>query len=256
MQQVILTYDGSFEGFLTCVFVAYEQKLQVVGMCTSVNHSAGLFPENMEVLTECHKAERVWDALKKKTSGRGLKAIQWAFLSELEHVELELSEMIRYIFSRAGQVDSDYSHPAVLKITQTAKKVAREKHRMEAFIRFKLTKDNIYFSKVEPDFNVLPLIAKHFKDRYADQKWIIYDLKRNYGISYDLAEITFMTMELDVAFKPEETASEYFDAEEIKFQQLWRSYFDSVNIQSRKNSKLHLQHLPKRYWKYLTEKNL
>lgn len=45
----------------------------------------------------------------------------------------------------------------VLKVAQTAKKVGRKKHRMEAFVRFQLTKDNIYFVNIEPNFNVLPL---------------------------------------------------------------------------------------------------
>lgn len=75
---------------------------------------------------------------------------------------------------------------AVLKAAQTVKKVGREKHRMEAFVRFRLTRGGIYFAAIEPDFNVLPLINSHFKSRYADQKWIIYDLKRNFGIAYDL----------------------------------------------------------------------
>ncbi|MGK4566274.1 DUF4130 domain-containing protein [Flavobacterium sp. 3HN19-14] len=35
---------------------------------------------------------------------------------------------------------------------------------------------------------------------------------------------------------------------------LWNDYFKSTNIPARKNMKLHLQHVPKRYWKYLTEK--
>ncbi|HCV81945.1 MAG TPA: DNA metabolism protein, partial [Zunongwangia profunda] len=43
---------------------------------------------------------------------------------------------------------------------------------------------------------------------------------------------------------------------EISFQKLWKSYFESTNIKSRKNTKLHLQHVPKRYWKYLTEKTI
>ncbi|MGY0039832.1 DUF4130 domain-containing protein [Pedobacter sp. NJ-S-72] len=35
---------------------------------------------------------------------------------------------------------------------------------------------------------------------------------------------------------------------------LWKDYFKSTNIAARKNTKLHIQHVPKRYWKYLTEK--
>ena len=38
------------------------------------------------------------------------------------------------------------------------------------------------------------------------------------------------------------------------YQQLWCTYFDSVNITARKNMKLYIQHMPKRYWRYLTEK--
>ena len=32
----------------------------------------------------------------------------------------------------------------------------------------------------------LPMLIKHFRNRYADQKWIIYDVKRGYGLHYDL----------------------------------------------------------------------
>ena len=35
---------------------------------------------------------------------------------------------------------------------------------------------------------------------------------------------------------------------------MWKDYFDSTNIKERKNMKLHIRHVPKRYWKYLSEK--
>ncbi len=59
---------------------------------------------------------------------------------------------------------------------------------MEAFVRFQLIKDGLYYATVQPDYNVLPLILKHFKDRYADQRWLIYDTLRKYGILYDLEQ--------------------------------------------------------------------
>ena len=45
-----------------------------------------------------------------------------------------------------------------------------------------------------------------------------------------------------------------YDEQEDLYQSLWQTYFDSVNIKARKNMKLHIQHMPKRYWKYLIEK--
>ena len=60
---------------------------------------------------------------------------------------------------------------------------------MEAFVRFKKTTDGLFLSLVRPDFNVLPLIQPHFKRRYQDQRWLIYDEQRKYGLYYDLHEI-------------------------------------------------------------------
>ena len=161
---------------------------------------------------------------------------------------------IQYVFRSSSTIEHDYSHPAVLTITETAVKVGREKHRMEAFVRFQLTKDNLYYATIQPDFNVLPLILNHFEKRYADQRWMIYDIRRRYGIYYDLTTTEFVEMNfldgldngknIDVAIAEGETL----------YQQLWQQYFSSVNIAARKNMKLHIQHMPKRYWKFLTEK--
>ena len=256
-QQAILKYDGSMKGFLSCVFTAYEEKLKLVDIQPPCQQLAQqLFEEAREVITEPEKAKRVWTSLKKKASSAGLRDLKWAFLSELPGMEMHMFRMIRYILAEKVPVDRDFSHPAVLKVAQAAKKVGREKHRMEAFVRFRLTKDEIYFAAIEPDFNVLPLIKQHFKNRYADQKWIIYDLKRNFGIAYDLEEVNYITLDLDPQIGISGAPEAFFHSSEIAFQELWIQYFTSVNIKSRANSKLHVQHLPKRYWKYLTEKNL
>ena len=39
------------------------------------------------------------------------------------------------------------------------------------------------------------------------------------------------------------------------FQELWKSYYDTINIKERKNLKVHMQFLPKRFWKFLPEKD-
>ncbi len=256
-REAVLTYDGSMEGFLSCVFTAYEEKLKVIAVKPPEEQPVQqLFQEPLEVITEPEKAKRVWASLKEKTSAGGLRDLKWSFLSELPGMEMHLYSMIRYILAENVPVDRDFSHPAVLKVAQAAKKVGREKHRMEAFVRFRLTKDEVFFAAIEPDFNVLPLIKEHFKNRYADQKWIIYDLKRNFGVAWDLSAVQYITLDLSPDIGISGAAEGYFHSSEIAFQNLWKEYFTSTNIKSRANQKLHVQHLPKRYWKYLTEKNL
>lgn len=252
---VTLTYDGSFEGFLCCVFSVYEQGLEVSAINRKDKKAPQLFSVSEEIITTPQKADRVTIGLLKIISGKALQQLYWAFLSELPQIEMQLLKYVQYIFENNGKTERDFSHPAILKIAQAAKKVSREKHRMEAFVRFKLSKDDIYFAKIEPNFNVLPLILTHFESRYADQKWIIYDIKRKTGCYYDLN--TIQTIHLDNYENGNftEDSNEIFTNTEAEYEELWQNYFISTNIPSRKNSRLHLQHIPIRYWKHLSEKS-
>lgn len=254
IQDSILIYDGSFDGFLTCVFQVYDLKLKQVLIQKDSESQASLFGKQNVVVADPVKADRVWKGLGKKTSNAGRLRIYYGFLSEKQGIENLLLRYIQYIFESRLPVDSDFSNPEVLGLSKIAKSVGREKHRMEAFVRFRLTKDGLYFATIEPDFDVLPLISKHFKSRYADQKWVIYDLKRNYGLYYELDKVEIINLTLPEGFDVSKTSSDYFAVEEIEFQTLWKDYFDSTNITSRKNLQLHIRHVPKRYWKYLSEK--
>lgn len=254
MQARTLIYDGSFEGFLSCVFYVFEYKLTNVTIQNEYLVQNEIFAKNENIITDKEKSDRVWKGLKTKTAAITTTKIYYAFLSEQIGVENILLDYIEYIFKSKVKVDTDFTHASVLKTSKIAKNVSREKHRMEAFVRFRLTKDEIYFANIEPDFNVLPLISKHFKNRYADQKWVIYDIKRNYGLYYDLNKLEIMHMNFPKNFDFSKTDKNFFAEEEFEFQELWQNYFKSTNITERKNMKLHIRHVPKRYWKYLSEK--
>ena len=57
------------------------------------------------------------------------------------------------------------------------KRVDWERLRMFQFVRFQKAADGTFFAAFEPQHNALPLTIEHFKDRFADQKWLIYDMK-------------------------------------------------------------------------------
>ncbi|MAZ72365.1 MAG: DNA metabolism protein [Flavobacteriaceae bacterium] len=249
-----LVYDGTFEGFLSAVFQTYEEKHTNVSIEKKELAAATFFSEYSCVITDSEKANRVWKGLAQQCTAEGKNNIYKAFLSEIVGIENSLLHFIKRSLSEKRHIDKDFADSEILKIAKTVKMVQREKHRMDAFVRFRLTKDGLYFATVTPDFNVLPLNARHFKNRYADQKWLIYDLKRKYGIYYDLKEIKYVTLQVSEEIYKASQATYYFTEDEQAFQELWQNYFTSTNIASRKNMKLHLQHVPKRYWKYLSEK--
>lgn len=250
---VLLVYDRSFEGFLTAVFEAYEYKFADVQIVKKSICNATVFGQYHTVHSNNEKAARVWKGAQRYITNEAATALYHTWLSELPNIEQTLMQYMQYVFAKKINIETDFSHPAVLAVVKTARKVHREKHRMEAFVRFQLTKDGLFYAVVEPDFNVLPLLITHFQKRYADQRWLIYDAKRKYGIHYDLDKVSYV----ELSFADGVSGSNIqlvYDEQEQLYQTLWQKYFGSVNIKARKNTKLHIQHMPKRYWKYLPEK--
>lgn len=250
---ILLVYDESFAGFLTAVFDIYEYKYADAQIVKQRFCNATVFEQYHTVHTSEEKAYRVWKGLQRYIVKDAMTSLYHTWLSELPNIEQTLLQYLQYVFAKKENIATDYSHPAVLSIAKTARKVHREKHRMEAFVRFQLTKDGLFYAVMAPDFNVLPLLIPHFEKRYADQRWLIYDGKRRYGIHYNLENVSYVQLSFtdDMSGK---NIQQVYDEKEQLYQTLWQQYFSSVNIKARKNTKLHIQHMPKRYWKYLPEK--
>jgi probable DNA metabolism protein len=248
-----LVYDGTFEGLLTAVFEIYERKLFHVKLIKGEWRSSALFEEVLQVITDESRAGRVLKGLRAKLSAAGIQRLYIAHMAEMDNEESNLVGFIRYVFDTDQNVEEDYGNKYVMRISEIIKMIRREKHRMEAFVRFQKLKDETFYSAIEPDFNVLPLLIKHFKSRYADQKWIIYDIKRRYGIYYDLHDTQYISFDFSDVNNPGNIIIALCEDEGI-YQHLWKNYFTSVNIAARKNTRLHLKHIPRRYWRHLTEK--
>ncbi|MET3035389.1 TIGR03915 family putative DNA repair protein [Chryseobacterium sp. NRRL B-14859] len=248
-----LIYDGSFDGLFTAIFEVFEYRYHDAEITGRERfYQENIFAEIHEVTTQPEKSERVLNKLEQNIGKKGIHQLLKVFLSEDTEMEQLVLSVVRKSIQHAEiNILENYADPDILKIAKINKSVDRERHRMTAFVRFEKMQDDIFFAKIDPDFNVLPLVRKHFKDRYQDQKWMIYDLRRNYGILYDLEDCDFFYPNEKPDFK---TYQEKFHEEEKNYQILWQRYFTKTNIVERKNLKLHIQHVPKRYWKYLTEK--
>ncbi len=253
-----LTYDGTMAGLLSAVFEVYERKAADAAIVKESHATPDAFAQRAPVTTNAIKARRVWIGLSKKLSPEALDQLWYCYLSELLEAEGHILAYIRYVFANPDKkIEEDFGNASVLWIAQTARRVWREKHRMEAFVRFEELGDGLFYAAIEPDFHVLPLIAKHFKSRYADQSWLIYDLRRKQGLHYNKDSELLTEVQLEWAEggsgKP---ATDAFAPHEELYQALWKDYFKSTGIPARKNPQLHLRHVPLRYWKYLTEKKL
>jgi probable DNA metabolism protein len=177
------------------------------------------------------------------------------WLSELPEVEMLLFRYICKNIDHPKGIEMNFGDDDVLRIKDIAQKVGTDARKLIQFVRFQETADGIYFAPISPRYNVLSLIIPHFKSRYAKQPWIIYDTNRNIGMYYDtnsVTEVSFSQKDLS-ELKLGRLSDEKLSDEEALLQKMWKEYFKSITIKERINLKLQQQHMPQRYWKYLTE---
>ncbi|TRX55945.1 DNA metabolism protein [Fulvivirga sp. M361] len=252
----ILLYDGTYEGLFSVFFDCYKEKYAPVSIQKERNYQPAMFDHSTFIPTELVKSDRVMKGLRKKLSSTAFSNLTKAFFSEFEDIEMTIYEYVQLVFNNKMNIEKDYRQSSVLRISQVTKKVNREIHRMHAFVRFQKTTDNIYAATIRPDFDVIPFIGSHFKERYADQLWMIYDTKRDYGLFYDLTRLDIIRLENPEWEGNKKIKRTLYSNNEIEFQTMWKNYFRATSISERKNMKLHLQHMPRKYWHYLPEKQM
>lgn len=252
----IFLYDNTFEGLLSAVFYAYDTRIYPNKIIGSKFYQEELFAETYDIYTNIECAKRIWEGVKKKATLDICKKMYRVFLSEAEGVEMLIFKYIDLTFNSSKQIDTNYGNDIVLEFSNLLKKVSREAHRAIMFMRFQKTADGIYYAPFEPSCNVLPMTLNHFTDRFDDQQWVIYDTKRNYGYYYNLKSVEEIRISnSNVNPFTGQVNKEMLDEKELDFQEIWNDYCQSTTIQERKNLKVHMQFMPKRFWKYLPEKN-
>jgi probable DNA metabolism protein len=248
-------YDHTFDGLLTCVFDAFNRR-EFPQKIVRKNIPIPLFTDSFEVITDETKSERVLNALRKKISRLALRMLFVNFLSEADGIEIIIFDYIRKAVTAERSIELNFADADVLELSKVYRKVSREEERVRQFVRFQKTADNIYFAVIEPIYNVLPLSAGFFKTRYADQQWIIYDIKRKYGLFYDLNSVETVCFDnLDISPLTGSINPEKLDESELAFRDMWKDYLNAITIRERINPKLQRQYMPVRFWKYLTEKS-
>ncbi len=189
-----LIYDGSFNGFLTAVFTAFENNLDVLGFKCETANQKGLFLDTEIIVTQKSKAKMVWESIEKK-SHTAVRNIYFAFLSESNGIEFLLYQYILKLYGMLNPTEIEQSPIIENIISKLAINVSREKSQIENLVHFQSINDDIYIAEIEPGFNILPLISRHFRYRYPKHQWIIFDSKRNYGMYYDGSLIEMISKE-------------------------------------------------------------
>lgn len=240
---VVYTYDGSFEGFLCCVFESvYKCELPLA-----------IHPESSAPLTllrthfietDSAKAKRVHTSIPSKISPRALELVTTVFFSCLAQKELRMLEFLLRGYREGGALCFSLGDETLTPLLQAEKHLLGEAHLFKGFIRF-ADVGGALVARISPKNDVLPFIAQHFLLRFPKEQFMIFDTTHKTALVHQNGQAEILRVD-DVAF-PEITE------DETRYQALWKRFYDTIAIEGRENPRCRMTHMPKRYWENMLE---
>lgn len=241
---VVYRYDGSFEGFLCCVFESVYAREIPFAILPHTSPAATLFPEKL-IETDRDKARRVSDSLPKKLGKGARSCVAHAFLSGCEDKELRILRFLRLGYRVGPGVLFMAGHEDVAPVLAMEKQVCGEAHKLTGFVRFQ-DYGEFLGGTITPKNYVLPLLRLHFCARLPGEDFILYDATHGAALLWQKGQASYAQLDAAPPF-PE------ISPEEARFQALWKRFYKTIAIAARENPALRRSNCPKRYWVNMTE---
>lgn len=239
---IIYLYDGSFEGFLSCVFESFLQKQHPYDIIAEEASEPSLMARQW-IETDLERANRVRNGIG-KISEEALYLVTNGFCTCHPQRELLLLDFITLGFEYGKSVCELLTDSTVHALQKAVLFLKRESHQYLEFIRFS-EYDKGLVAVIEPKNWVLPTIAPHFCDRFHNELFIIYDKTHRSALIHKPPR--WAIVDLEDFIEPEADETERF------YRELWGVYFDAIAIRERINPRCQMGHMPKRYWAHMTE---
>lgn len=242
--QICCQYDGSYSGYLSCVFDCYANREEPVEFRTPEDLCCSLYPLRTVETDEGH-ARRVYQSFAKfGAEGRRL-AVQ-AFLTCLPDRELWLWRFLRLAYGQGPGIVRNLTDPTVDRIRKAVWHLEHEAHLYKGFARFS-EQDGVLVGEIEPKNRVLPLLRPHFCGRYPQERFVLHDRTHGEALFHQPGPNGWAILPVD-NFQMGPAG-----AEELQYRRLWRAFYNTIAIEGRYNPKCRMTHMPKRYWAMMTE---
>lgn len=232
------------EGIFCALFESFTLKEKTIGVFSS-SYQPTFDCKVKTIKVRKENADRVRKGIIKCGGISLLSTLLYLLRSDDELCETILFNASYKCLSFRKNILDNYQDADILAFYELKTKISFEAHKTLGFIRFEKLNGGIWYSHISPDNNIADLLAPHFKGRFPNEKFIIHDVKRNILTIYNGKDV--------MTFQSRQPITVYLDSGEMEFQNLWRVYFNSVNIKERKNEKLQANFLPRRYRKHMTE---
>lgn len=242
MTEMVYYYDGSFEGFLCCIFESYANKEVLTAIFRDEDFIPTLFASRA-IQTDRDHANRVFRKIV-KCSPYTADLLRKGFLTCLPEKELHLYRLVVKLLREGPGFLHNFSDETLHPVAKAVQHLMGEAHLLKGFVRFSEL-GGILGSEIEPKNRVLPVLRSHFCARYQNEKFFIYDRTHQEALFYASGKAVIRPL-ADFQMAPPDEA-------EAAYRILWKRFYDTIAIKERYNPKCRMTNMPKRYWGTMTE---
>ncbi len=241
---IVYLYDGSFEGFLCCVFESFVQHEIPFAVWTPERETATLYPIR-EIETDSVKAHRVFASFRSKLGAETELLVTRDFLSGREDKELLLIRFLHLAFALGAGTVRRAGHPDVAPLYEMEKSLNWEIDKYQGFVRFQ-EYDGVLGAVIHPKNYILPLLRAHFCGRFPEESFMIYDAVHNAVLIQENHKARLVELAAPLELPPP-------SEREQELQALWKQFYNTLEIKARHNEKCRMSHCPKRFWADMVE---
>lgn len=247
----VFTCRDHWEDMMTCIYEAWASKLghQNIRLELEPVEQRELFCEYIHIDADTEKAGKVVSSIRKKISW---KAYRQVFYAAHASIPQKLECIYRFLilgFHFGNQVTEMMTDPTVMELFEMSRRVGNEAHYMREFARFTCHDNQFYVCHMEPEHDILLMLAEHFADRMPSENWMILDDRRGTAVIHPKDQKVYQKelseKEQELLHQTEEMADHYT--------RLWKEFFHTIGIEERKNPVCQRNHMPLRYRKHVTE---
>ena len=239
----VYVYDGSFHGFLCCVYESVYSGVSPIDIVASDDDPITLYAIR-EVKTDAEKAQRVMTSIPRKISREAQILIETVFLSCLEQKELLILNFLLRAYREGSRLLARLGDPDVAPLLKAQRHLLGEAHLLKGFIRF-ADYDGSFAGTITPKNFVLPFIANHFTQRFSDENFLIFDKTHGAALVYQDRRCEIISVD-NIEFPP-------VSEDESRYQAMWKRFYNTVSIKARENPRCRMTLMPKRYWENMLE---
>ena len=240
-RDAVFQYDGRFEGFLCCIFESYVNKEFPIAF--SGDEECWSLYDVRYIVTSRKHAQRVYQSILRR-SRVAADVIRRGFLTCLPEKELHLYTLVKKLYDEGPAFLQNSSDPVYNPVARALRHMSGELEKLRGFVRFS-DYGGVLGAEIEPKNRVLPLLRRHFCDRYANESFFIYDRTHKELLIYAKNHSRLLTVDsLQLALPSEE---------EVQFRRLWKRFYETITIKERENPRCQNTCMPKRYRGTMTE---